>query len=102
MQAARQLARQLDGLLHQGHHAVGGGGFRLVRQFFREHLARQRRGRQMLSQTVVQIIPDAPLLAFAGLDQFFFQADAFPDFLPQFFRPLPHQHLQFIPGQKPG
>ena len=54
----------------------------------------------MLSQTVMQIMADPPLLGFRDFQKFLLQTAALPDFLPQAFRPLIHQILQMVPGGK--
>jgi len=71
--------------------AVAGSTVDLLASFFCQHLDCQGGGRQMLSQTVMQIMADPPLFSFRDFQEFPLQSAALPDFLPQVFRPLIHQ-----------
>ena len=59
--------------------ARAAAAFDLPGQFLLQHLAHQFDARQMLAQAVVQILPDAALLAVADLEDFLFQPFALGD-----------------------
>ena len=81
----RQVARQRNSLLDQLDHfaRIGGLGQRLGRQAFAQHLAGQRRARQVLAQAVMQIVPNPALFPLADLENLLLQ--------PLALRHLPHQ-----------
>ena len=63
-QTVRQFSGLVDGLVHQRHDSCRVRRFRqsLLRQFLFLHLAHESDARQMLAQTIMQVLPDAPLL----------------------------------------
>ena len=71
-----KFARPVDALVHKGDNFGGLHRFRqvLLAQFLFEHFAHERDAGQVLTQSVVQILPDPPLLPAADLEDGTLQA----------------------------
>ena len=103
--SAREVAGQRDAVLDQADDFVRIRGFRERPggEFLLQHLPGQRRARQVLAKAVVQVVPDAALLALADFHDHFFEPFTLGHFLGQRCRALADAILQLaVEGSQTG